>query len=414
MSKKSSNAEVVLCYPGETSWELWTNGGKGNSLRHDAMAKGSKADSPVEFKGVTHYAFPVTSAFCSPFWAASEDDSLLPDIVEMRLETMSIKPNSGLGQHYDFTALDRDENRTLLQPIMLPDGKPVELPKGDAEVFDIAPNFMPLPRNHLVIWRELGRWVAVATRKGLPAYFQALNSDEINEDAVLELKCLLLQLHSQGVIEQLSGIVVWTNELSEDGRQRMERELEMSVLNEDRPHPLLPEEPLELLPSEVAMHRESAAKRQKVRNWISAAALLYLLAIVGLGVNYFLKKRQVETLQANAETLRREVGWIEPTASRWNSLEDSYNIERFPIELLYRVLQEVPDKGIRLLDIDINADRVLVRAEATNRQLANRFVNDVKNNKTLVDYKWDHPPFKMDKSGIVTLELKGKYIYGTT
>ena len=68
----------------------------------------------------------------------------------------------------------------------------------------------------------------------------------------------------------------------------------------------------------------------------------------------------------------------------------------------------------KLIQVDINADRILVRAEATNRQLANRFVNDVKNNKTLVDYTWDHPPFKMDKSGIVTLELKGKYIYGTT
>jgi|MDTC01.1.fsa_nt_gb hypothetical protein len=413
MSNKSSNAEVVLCYPGETSWELWSNGGKGATLYHDSSSK-SQAESPMAFKGVTHYAFPVTSALCSPFWAASEDDSLLPDIVEMRLETQSIKPNSGLGQHYDFTALDRDENRTLLQPIMLPDGKPVELPKGDVEVFDISPNFLPLPRNHLVIWRELERWVAVATRKGQPAYFQALNSDAINEEAVLELKCLLLQLHSQGVIEELAGIVVWTRDLSEEGRQRMEEELEMSVLSEERPHPLLPEEPLELLPSDVAAHRKTAAKRQKIRNWISAAALLYLLAVVGLGVNYFLKQRQVENLEASAQKLRKDVGWIEPTASRWNSLEDSYSVERFPIELLYRVLQEVPDRGIRLLDIDINGDRILLKAEATNRNLANRFVSDVKGNKTLEDYEWDHPPYKMDKSGIVTLELKGKYIYGTT
>ncbi len=413
MSKNTSNNEVALCYPGEEQWELWSGDLK-KGLSHNPAGKHVVAASPTEFRGVTHYAFPVTSVFCSPFWAASEDDSLLPDVVEMRLEANGTRPDDGAGRHYDYTIIDRDEARCLLQPILLADGKPIELPKGDSEYFDISPNYLPLPRNHLVIWRELGRWVAVATRKGQPVYFQALNSDEINEDASLELKCLLLQLHSQGVIEELSGIVVWTSALPEESRQLLENDLEMTVLFEDRPSPLLPEEPLDLLPSEVALNREAAARRQKIRNWVALAGLAYLLLIAFFGVQFYLMKRKVGKLDAAVKGLESEVGWIQPTADRWNSLSDAVSVERFPLELFYRVLEGLPERGVRLLDLDITGDRILVKGEATNRSIANRYVNQVKNNKTLQDYKWENPAFKMDKNGIVTFEVKGDYLYGTT
>lgn len=381
-------------------------------LRHDASGKAS-ATSPTDFKGVSHYAFPVTSVFCSPFWAAAEDESIVPDIVEMRLESNGTKPDYGMGQHYDFVTLDREDERSLLMPILIADGMPIELPKGDAHHFDIAPNFLPLPRNHLVLWRELGRWVAIATRKGKPAYFQALNSTELNADAMLELKCLLLQLHSQGVIEELSGIVVWGRQLTDEGRAHLESELEMSVLVEERPHPLLPEKGLDLLPNLVAENRETASKRQKIRNWISAAALFYILLLAGFAAFYFWKSREVEDLQANVDTLSDEVGWIEPTAGRWNALEDAINIERFPLELFLRVLQDMPDEGVRVLDYDVNTNRILLKGEAVNRSMANRYVSKLKANKSLSDYEWTYPPFKMDKTGIVTFELKGAYLYGS-
>ena len=416
MSKKSSSSsEIALAYPGEERWELWTGDAKKVSgvLRHAATGKGTTATSPSEFKGVTHYAFPVTSIFCSPFWAAAEDETLLPDIVEMRLESNGTKPEYGAGQHYDYVSLDRDSDRSLLLPIMLAEGKPIELPKGDADHFDISPNFLALPRNHLVLWRELGRWVAVATRKGKPAYFQALNCDEINSDATLELKCLLLQLHSQGVIDELSGIVVWSRELSDDARSLLENELEMSVLTEERPHPLLPEEMLGLVPNVVASNRQAAARAAKICNFISAAALIYMLILAGFAAFLFWKKREVKDLSVNVQNLKDEVGWIEPTANRWNALDDAINVERYPIDLFLRVLEDMPEKGVRVLDIDINVDRVLLKGEAVNRSIANRYISQLKANKKLQDFEWDHPPFKMDKSGIVTFEVKGKYLYGS-
>ena len=414
-NKSSSSSEIVLAYPGEERWELWTGDAKkfGGVLRHSDTGKGTVAASPSEFKGVTHYAFPVTSIFCSPFWAAVEDESLVPDIVEMRLESNGTKPEYGAGQHYDYVTLDSEGERSLLMPILLAEGKPIELPKGDSDDFDISPNFLALPRNHLVLWKELGRWVAVATRKGKAAYFQALNSDEINADATLELKCLLLQLHSQGVIEELSGIVVWGHDFSSEARDLLEKELEMSVHTEERPHPLLPEQPLEILPNIVASNRQSAAKAAKIRNAISAAALVYLLILAGFAAFLVWKKRQVEDLSVSVQNLKNEVGWIEPTANRWNALDDAINVERFPIDLFLRVLEDMPEKGVRVLDIDINLDRVLLKGEAVNRSIANRYISQLKANKKLQDYTWDHPPFKMDKSGIVTFEVKGTYLYGS-
>ncbi len=415
MSKKNASSEIVLAFPGEEQWELWTGDTKKGRgvLRHEPSVKGALAQSPEEFKGVSHYAFPVTSVFCSPFWAAAEDESLIPDIVEMRLESNGTKPEYGLGQHYDYVSLDREEERSLLMPILLADGKPIELPKGDAEKFDISPNFLALPRNHLVLWKELGRWVAVATRNGKAAYFQALNTQEINADATLELKCLLLQLHAQGVIEELSGVVVWSPELSEESRSLLENDLEMSVHMEDRPQPLLPEELLELLPNKVAANRQAAAKREKIRNIISTAALLYVLMLAGFAAFYFWKQREVEALGNTVKALENEVGWIQPTASRWNALADAIDVERYPIDLLLKVISDMPDSGVRVLDYDVNTSRVLIEGEAVNRSMANRYISKIKANKSLQDYEWEHPPFKMDKSGIVTFELKGSYIYGS-
>ncbi|NCF85688.1 MAG: hypothetical protein GWQ08_09160 [Verrucomicrobiaceae bacterium] len=413
-NKSASSSEIVLAYPGEEQWELWTGDTKKGSgvLRHERSDKGN-ASSPSEFRGVSHYAFPVTSVFCSPFWAAAEDESLVPDIVEMRLEANGTKPDYGMGQHYDFVTLDREEERSLLMPILIADGKPIDLPKGDADHFDISPNFLALPRNHLVLWRELGRWVAVATRKGQPAYFQALNSTDLNADAMLELKCLLMQLHGQGVIEDLTGIVVWSRQLNEESRALLEAEAEMNVHVEDRPHPLLPERLLDLLPNSVAENRETAAKRQKIRNWISAAALFYVLMLAGFAAFFFWKKQEVTKLTASVGKLRQDVGWIEPTANRWNALGDAIHLDRFPLELFLRALQDMPETGVRVLDYDVNTDRILLKGEAVNRSMANRYISKLKANKTLGDYEWTHQPFKMDKTGIVTFELKGDYLYGS-
>ena len=84
----------------------------------------------------------------------------------------------------------------------------------------------------------------------------------------------------------------------------MEAEAEMNVHVEDRPHPLLPERLLDLLPNSVAENRETAAKRQKIRNWISAAALFYVLMLAGFAAFFLWKKQDVTKLTASVGKLR--------------------------------------------------------------------------------------------------------------
>lgn len=409
--KHPPKGEVVLCFPGAQQWELWNSDGSGG-LRHESSAKAESGD-PSSFRNVTHHAFPVSAVTCSPFWAASEDDSLLPDLVEMRLETQGIRPDSGSGRHYDFWRLDRDENRSLLQTIVLPDNRPLALPRGDIETFDISPNFFPLPRNHLVLWKELGKWVTVATRNGRAVYFQGLTASEIDEDAVLELKCFLIQLHSLGLIEELAGVVIWGDLLPEASCREIENELDLSVLSEERPSPLLPEEPLDLLPKQVAEEREIASRRQKIRNWATAAACLYLLVAASFVVLYFMQKRHANTLQGEVARLQQEVGWIGPAAERWNRLEDAWNIERYPLDLMLRIIADLPETGVGLTDIDITTDRILLKGEGSNISLVRAFLSSLKRSALLEDYEWEGPPPKMDQTGITTFEITGKYRYGS-
>lgn len=413
--KKTAKGDIALCFPGEENWELWSADSKGR-LAHTKGGKSQTAESPREFKDVSHFALPVTWTNCSPFWAATDNPAMLESIVGMRLETSGQKIEVSNGKHFDFDTVDREDGKTLVLPVSLVDIKgTLDLPKGDAEVFDVAPNLLAMPRNHLVLYRELGRWAACMTRNGRPVYFQALSAHEIDAGAVLELKCLLLQLHSQGVIKDLSGIVVWQPRLGESQRKLLEEELEMHVALEERPKPLLPEHPLDIVPRQVSLNREAEARSRKLKNWIAAAAMLFLAATAWFIWQDFSRRGAIANLQAEIAENQSRYGWIQPAGERWRSQQDAYDLNRFPIELIYRAVEDLPETGVRLTEFDYTRDRVMIRGEGSQTALVRNYTNQIKGRKDLQDYDWTFPPPKEDpKTNLASFEGTGKYRYGSS
>ena len=405
MKKLSKDAR--LCIPGEKTWEVWKLGSGDHWVRQSETA-----ESPAALSNIEVFAFPVSGVTSHPFWAVSEDESLLDDMVSIRLETQSLMPNAPKGKHWEHRMLETDGARFLVMATVLEDGRPVELPKGDAEVFEVTPNLYPLPRNHVVLWKELDRWVVCVTRNGSPVYFQALTVGELDEAAVLELRCLLLPLQGQGLTDRLSGIVVWDQTTGAETMDTLAKGLELPVALEDRPAPLLPEKPLELLPQLVAENREAAERRRRIRNIITLAALAYLAVAGYFFYQIFDAKKKLAVLREENKMLNKQVGWIGPTQQRWDGLEVAIDAKRYPVEIVNRVLSKKPAKGLRLTRVDVNPKTITVQGQATNPSLARNFCNGLKKIEGLrEDYEWKAPELSINPDGTAVFTVKAKHLY---
>ncbi len=398
-----------LCLPGEKEWEVWQQGSDGRWH----FREGDRAAKASELSDITDYAFPVATVTVSPFWAVSEDPDLIPGLVAMRLESLGLKPEPPVGKHWDYRKLEEDGQRTLVLATVLEDGRPLDLPKGGAEIFDLSAQLYAMPRNHIVLWRELGRWVAAVTRNGRLIYSQGLTAGRLDADAAMELRCLMLQLRGQGVADHFSGLVVW-GDLDEASRQdlkTLESELGIEVGQESRPEPLMPEAPLALLPRAVAEEDALALRRKRIRSLVMLGAGLYLLAVGAVVLMLFLEKKKTENLKTEIASLDTE--WILQTQNRWNSLQPAIDGDRYPVEMLHRCVMPLAKvKGVRLLLVTIDLRRIFIRGEAMSSTAARTYQNMMVGEENLNTYEWTPQSINVDpETKVATFEIEGKYLY---
>lgn len=334
---------------------------------------------------------PVVGAFSVPLWVSSADPELVENVLEMQLETLGLSPTNVEGQHRHHQIVDSTENRTLLAVNVISDRYDLELPKQTPDRYEISPDLYVLPENQLVIWKELGKLVMTVTRGDIVVYYQALSTDQFDSSVVQEIQCVFLQLQSQGTVEKLEGVTLWlsTGEASDADGNFLGSLLSTPVFREKRPVPTEPLQASKLIPAQVAENRKLAARREKLKTIATVATVAYAAVVLVFAGIYFMKNRELSSLQASVNKLEQEAGWIPAMKNRWFDFQASVDANRYPVETLLRIYQILPPKGVRFKNFQVTSSRITITAEAQDSRAALRYKNALDNSPDLAHVKWD-------------------------
>jgi hypothetical protein len=381
-------------------WELWSfsESKKAHFMRRLA--------SPAEVPGETVVALPAERTVTFPAWLATNDRTVIPEILHLQLEKRGLLNKSSGDSAVDYRVIDTRGNQTLAVATILQSEFPPELTFERVSRFEPSAYTFPLPQDRLVIWREKGRLTAVATRGRDPVAVQVLSDAELSETAALELKCIALQLQSQHLCDLFLGITLW-GEFTAEESERLEKYLGLKVTHDAVPPPSLPAIQSKLLPPEILALHARKRRRRQIRSAIGLLAALYIFGVLGL-VGYIYWQRIVaEHLRRRIEGQTPTVNAIQSTAERWRQVEWAVNPNLYPVEILYQISGLLPHDGLRLTGIEMQKGKVTVRGEASTAPAAFKFSEDIKAKPELQAFTWQMPSPTLRPDGRAEFMIEG-------
>jgi hypothetical protein len=409
-TSSSKKNETTICLPGEDGWEHWKPTTDGYTLAGSVSLEDE--GSPESFKEIQVYGFPVTAAFAVPVWASTADEQLLDSVVDMQLEKIGMKPEAIAGKLVDYSVVDREENQTLILATVLEGAFQHKLPPGGAKNFEASPALYYLPENQITLWKELGKIVVAVTRRDNLVYFQALTATRVDATAVHELNCLMMQLGMQNVVEQIDGITLWTSECEDGVDVSLSDAFECRVHRQAKPAPVLPLEYSKLLPTEVALERIEAKKRQKIKQLLTVAALVYVGVASFFVLRYAIDYREVKNLRADAASKQYYFDLVPRVQKMWGVARLTMNVDRYPMEVFRLIVEPLLEmEQVRIDKFNVTPDSVTISGFAQTADLAIGYQQAVKLNKELQDFDWTTKPPKPDRrTKTASFEIGGKLI----
>ena len=258
--------------------------------------------------------------------------------------------------------------------------------------------------------------VLAVTRDDSIVHFQALSAEQIDEEAVREIKCLMFQLSTEDVIESPTGLVLWVDGVDHAVVELAEEKLGIRVVLDHRPSPVLPEKGSKLLPTVVAIHRQQVKRRRKIQKVALALAAVWAVFIGWNVWNYYQAKQEADKLVRDMNRLRPKAMWIPTFNKRYDLLKKAIEYNRFPIELFHLCVSKLPPKDVRFTNFAIENETIRIQGEAVNSAAANRYGGILFGLEELKPYSldWETRPKYNTKRKDGTVEFSIVSVYKTT
>ena len=397
----------LLC-PGEEGWELWKQGPV-NGFQPAGSPPTAPDGTVTSVMGARVFAFPVRAAFAVPLWVPSVDPEAVSGALDMQLEKLNLKTDEGGGRLVQQQTIEQNDGQTLALATVLNERQLKSFPGGGIpEQFEISPFLFDLPENSLILWRELGKMVAVLTRGDHPVHFQTLGSNTLTPAAVHELELVLMQLDMQGLDGGLEQVVLWTDAVDPEGEAALRQAFGVPVVHRKKPVPVLPETPAPFLPRQVAEARVEAARRQRVRRLAGLAALAYLALASAYGFFAVRDIMAASALKKQKDALEQIAGHVDADRARWVALLDVTHADRYPLERFFQVAKTLEEGSqVRLTKFTFEPNKLVVSGEAENVPRAINFQNALARDPGLADYEWDKTAPRGEKNGLASFQAVG-------
>jgi len=395
--------------PGEDTWELWKQGPV-NGFQPAGTPPVDADGTPTTSMGARVLAFPVRAAFAVPLWVPSIDAEAVAGALDIQVEKLNLKTDEGGGRLVQQQTIEQADGQTLALATVLNERQLKSFPGGGIpEQFEVSPFLFDLPENSLILWRELGKVVAVVTRRDRPVHFQTLGSQVITEAAVHELELVLMQLDMQGMDGGLEQVVLWTEAVEPEGEAALRQAFGVPVVRRKKPVPELPEVPAGFLPRQVAEARVAAARLQRTRRLAGLAALAYLAIAGAYGFFAVRDIMAARALKTQRDALESIAGNVDSERIRWLAMLEVTHADRYPLERFYQVAKTLEEGSqVRLTKFTFEPNRLVVTGEAENIPRAITYQNSLSRDPGLADYEWDKTAPRGDqKTGFASFQVVG-------
>jgi hypothetical protein len=394
-----SQLSLVRCMNG--NWELW------NFPASKRAQFVRRLETPKAAGGHVIVALPLRQTVSYATWVPTADRQVVPEMVQLQLEKRGLVQKQNAASSLDVRILEIQEERALVLAIVLLPDLASELAIENAVRFEPEPYTLPIPQDRVIIWRERQRLAMIISRGRDPIHFQVLSTEEVSDESVNEIRCVLLQLESQHLINELLGLAIW-GEFTDEEVERMQQGLALKTFRESVPPPTLPATASKLLPPQVSVLHEKARRRRRIRRLIAAAAGIYLLGILGVIAYIFWQQSRIGQLQNQLSAELPTVTAVQGTADQWRKVQWAVDPKLYAVELLSQVAGQLPQQGMRLTAFQIEKGKVIIRGEASTAAAAFKFNEDIKQNAALKPFQWEMKSPSLRPDGRAEFIIEGE------
>lgn len=383
-SRPARRGAAVIFRTAASGWQKWAAKEEG---RLELVAEAPQlADLDPSEDGLI--AVPVRRAFSLALWVPADDPQIFEDLVYTQMELRGLGARTRETASFAWEKVAVEGSDVLLHTVVLPPHLAAGYWSGEVTKYTVSPLCLPLEPDAAGIWREEEGWVAAVTKGGKLVHFQALAEKEPGAGMALEVWLMLSSLEAGNMLSGSVPAVVYHEGVEAPDLESWRATGRVPVEARPLPAPVLPENPLELLPSPVRVVQEAKAIRAKRQRIVLAAAAVYFLIVLAFAANTVRLSWQSRALQ---EEIDRDAGVVEATNAamkRWEELDAAIDPLGYALEILYQSARLLPSDGVRLTLFEMNRSRVVIQGEASTFPAAQRFQDEVKKNPDLAAYDW--------------------------
>lgn len=136
---------------------------------------------------------------------------------------------------------------------------------------------------------------------------------------------------------------------------------------------------------------EQAAKKRyrTLRRQLCLAGAAYALLVAAALVYLGILGGQLETAKKEAASIQTRADTVLDQQNRWKALAPAIDQRLFAVELLFQTCQSLPNPEARITRFDLARGQFMVEGEALNAQQAIEFVEKLKSQPSLADFRFE-------------------------
>lgn len=387
-----------IIFPGADAWEHWLFRDGEASLTSKTPA-GESLDFDPSIRSLRVFAQPSTYQISLPFASNAADPGSLVQSAHLHVEKQGSSydqegimveaifgqpPNTVARIDVPLTKHGRSGQTTSLPDLVVP-----------------AATLLPLERNSITIWNELGNAIVAFERDGKVVYYDRLGSRDSN--LVDEVYHLMTQLSGVGLIHSPERLSLW----GDIPKGLFERKIQLPA--EYGPRPAPGKLPGRNTLSPLWFRQGRSLRVSQHRDKRRVLVLLSVLGIVGfiLAIVFLIRFAQVKSLRNQIALIKPTVDRIESIRSRWDEVATGVDPDSSFLEIWKDIFSLQHISSIKVEHLIINRSEIQITGNAASASQALDFIDEITTSDLFNSYDWEYQPPVMTAGGLATFDIKG-------